>query len=151
MVQLRCLHVADLPSRDAVDEMAEAIRSVQEDFSVVDSEVAFSVPPTSQTTPPRWRSSGTRSPLLWVPLLPPLGPRRSRRRRGLLDTRAPASVAMGELATSPLPSFLPSFLSFFRGGLLMDGGVSERLLCATPPLARVAHSPLAWLKPGTDP
>ena len=38
-------NIADLPSRDAIEEMAEAIRSVQEDFSVGDSEVAFAIPP----------------------------------------------------------------------------------------------------------
>ena len=31
------------------------------------------------------------------------------------------------------PLFHPSILSSFRGGLLMSVGVSERLLCATPP------------------
>ena len=72
-------NIADLPSRDAIEEMAEAIRSVQEDFSVGDSEVAASLSLPSQMTPPRWRSSGTRSPPLWAPPLPLLRPRRSRR------------------------------------------------------------------------
>ena len=38
-------NIADLPSRDAIEEMAEAIRSIQRDFSIGDSEVAFSIPP----------------------------------------------------------------------------------------------------------
>ena len=38
-------NIADLPSRDAIWEMAEAIRSIQCDFSIGDSEVVFSIPP----------------------------------------------------------------------------------------------------------
>ena len=38
-------NIADLPSRDAIEEMAEAIRSIQCDFSIGDSEVVFSIPP----------------------------------------------------------------------------------------------------------